>query len=337
MGDVLLDVKNLSTSFFTHQGEVQATRNVSFSLDQGDVLGVVGESGCGKSVTMLSVMKLLQFPGRIKDGQVVFKGRDLVDLSDAAMRRIRGNDIAMIFQDPLTSLNPVYTVGNQLIESIMIHRSISRREARRMAVDALKMVDIPSAEERIDQYPYEMSGGMRQRVMIAMALSCEPDLLIADEPTTALDVTIQAQILDLMGNLIDRINTAIVLITHDLGVVADFCKRVIIMYGGIIVEQAPIREIFTHPLHPYTRGLLKSIPNLEMSKADHRLATIPGAPPDLISPPQGCPFFDRCHRALTVCRKFQPEFVQEDNEHAVRCWLYDARNPNREFKVKQAT
>ncbi len=328
MSERLLDVQNLCTSFYTHQGEVQATRNVSFTLNKGEILGVVGESGCGKSVTMLSVMKLLQFPGRIKGGSINFKGRDLVTLPDYDMRRIRGNDISMIFQDPLTSLNPVYTVGNQLIESITNHRRISRREAKQRAIEALKMVEIPSAEERIHQYPYEMSGGMRQRVMIAMALSCDPDLLIADEPTTALDVTIQAQILDLMGSLIERINTAIILITHDLGVVADFCQRVIIMYGGIIVEEGPIRQIFHNPLHPYTQGLLGAVPSLEMNKEESRLTTIPGTPPDLISPPKGCPFYSRCPQALGICNRLQPEFSPAGDEHAVRCWLYDQRNPN---------
>ncbi|MCF7945653.1 MAG: ABC transporter ATP-binding protein [Spirochaetia bacterium] len=328
MNDLLLDVKNLSTSFFTHQGEVQAVRNVSFKLEKGEILGVVGESGCGKSVTMLSVMKLLQFPGDIINGTINFKGKDLVSQSDYNMRSIRGNDISMIFQDPLTSLNPVYTVGNQLIESIRNHRRISRKEAKKRAIEALRLVDIPSAEERIQQYPYEMSGGMRQRVMIAMALSCEPDLLIADEPTTALDVTIQAQILSLMEDLIKRINTAIVLITHDLGVVADFCQRVMIMYGGIIVEEGPIREIFYHPMHPYTQGLLGAVPSLEMDKGNSRLTTIPGTPPDLISPPAGCPFFFRCPNALEICNRMQPEFTAADDTHAVRCWLYDHRNPN---------
>ena len=328
MSERLLSIQDLSTSFFTHQGEVQAVRNINLELHKGEILGVVGESGCGKSVTMLSVMNLLTHPGRIKSGEIIFKDQDLIRLSDHEMRKIRGNEISMIFQDPLTSLNPVYTVGNQLIEAIIIHKNISRKRARTIAIEALRMVDIPSPEERLNQYPYEMSGGMRQRVMIAMALVCDPDLLIADEPTTALDVTIQAQILDLMANLIERVNSAIVLITHDLGVVADFCQRVIIMYGGIIVEEASINEVFKNPLHPYTTGLLQAVPSLDMEKRSVRLKTIEGAPPDLLDPPAGCPFFARCEKALSVCRTAMPAKCTATASHSVRCWLYDPRNPH---------
>jgi len=328
MSEILLDVKGLSTSFFTYQGEVEATRNVSFQLKKGEILGVVGESGCGKSVTMMSVMKLVQFPGKIKSGEIIFKGQDLVPLADSKMRHIRGDDISMIFQDPMTSLNPVYTVGNQLIESITSHRSMSAKEAKITALEALRMVEIPSPEDRLKQYPYEMSGGMRQRVMIAMALACEPDLLIADEPTTALDVTIQAQILDLMSHLIKKLNTSIIFITHDLGVVANFCQRVIIMYGGIIVEQGTIKDIFENPLHPYTHGLLGAVPSLEMDKNNSRLITIPGTPPDLISPPVGCPFYERCNKKMAICNRIQPDLLDASDDHKIRCWLFDQQNPN---------
>ncbi len=327
MSDIILEVSHLRTSFFTHLGEVQAVRDVSFDVKRGEALGIVGESGCGKSVTMLSVMKLVQEPGKILGGAISFKGKDLLAKSKAEMRSIRGNEISMIFQDPLTSLNPVFSIGNQLMESILSHNRMPRNEARKKAVDLLKLVEIPSPEERLRQYPYEMSGGMRQRVMIAMALAGEPDLLIADEPTTALDVTIQAQILGLMKGLMSRLNTAIVIITHDLGVVADFCERIIVMYGGQIVESGNKRQIFYNPLHPYTVGLLGAVPGPDMRKEEVRLATIPGSPPDLVEPPKGCPFYSRCLVAMKVCGKRCPSIESVGDGQEVRCWHYSKDNP----------
>jgi oligopeptide transport system ATP-binding protein len=322
MSKYLLDVRNLSTSFYTHFGEVQALRNISFSIKKGEIFGIVGESGCGKSVSMLSVMRLLQHPGKIKDGKIFFKNEDLTAKSKKEMKQLRGNDISMIFQDPLTSLNPVFTVGNQLIEAIVKHTKLNRIQAKKKAVEMLRLVEIPSPEKRINQYPYELSGGMRQRVMIAMALSCDPDLLIADEPTTALDVTIQAQILELMGSLKDRLDTAIIIITHDLGVVAGFCENIMIMYGGLIVEQGVTRDIFYSPKHPYTIGLLGAVPSPDMNKDETRLTTIPGSPPDLLFPPSGCPFAERCPQAMRVCAERLPYFKTISDTHKVMCWLF---------------
>ena len=317
----LLEVKDLKTSFFTHLGEVQAVRGVSFHLQRGEVLGIVGESGCGKSVTALSIMKLVQEPGRITGGQILFKEQDIVTKTNREMMTVRGNEIAMIFQDPMTSLNPVYTVGNQIMEVAIKHRGMSRKEARLKAIQALELVGIPSAGERVDNYPHEFSGGMRQRAMIAMALVCRPDLLIADEPTTALDVTIQAQILRLMKVLKDRINTSNILITHDLGIVADICNRIIVMYGGIILEVGPARDIFHNPHNPYTVGLLKSVPRLD-SKEKRRLVPIKGTPPDLLKPPPGCPFAARCPSAMKICLVKQPPALAVNDCHRVMCWLH---------------
>jgi len=320
MAEKLLEVRNVKTSFFTHVGEVQAVRGVDFTLNKGEAIGIVGESGSGKSVTSLSIMRLLQYPGKIKDGEIIFKGEDLLKKSEKEMMAIRGNEIAMIFQDPMTSLNPVYTVGNQIMEAIMKHQKLSKAEAKKKAIEMLKLVGIPSPERRVDNYPHEFSGGMRQRAMIAIALSCEPDLLIADEPTTALDVTIQAQILQLMKDLKERINTAIILITHDLGVVADVCQRIIVMYGGLVMEEGTTEDIFYNPKHPYTMGLLKSIPRMD-SKEKKRLVPIEGTPPDLLNPPKGCPFKDRCPYAMRICAEKRPPYFNISEGHRAMCWL----------------
>ncbi|SHH26436.1 ABC transporter ATP-binding protein [Tepidibacter thalassicus] len=321
MGDKLLDVKNLKTSFFTHVGEVKAIRGVSFHVDKGEALGIVGESGSGKSVTSMSIMRLLQHPGKIINGEIIFNGDDLVKKSDKEMQSIRGNDISMIFQDPMTSLNPVYTVGNQIMEAIIKHQKLSKADAKKKAIEMLRLVGIPSPEKRVNQYPHEFSGGMRQRAMIAMALSCEPQLLIADEPTTALDVTIQAQILELMKDLKNKLNTSIMLITHDLGVVADVCSRIIVMYGGLIMEEGSTDDIFYNPKHPYTLGLLKSVPKLTDKANKERLIPIPGSPPDLLKPPKGCPFAARCKYAMKICMEEMPEYTYVDEKHRSMCWL----------------
>lgn len=320
MADKLLEVKNLKTSFYTHVGEVQAVRGVSFNLNKGEALGIVGESGSGKSVTSMSLMKLLQYPGVIKEGDLIFKGENIVPKSDKEMRKVRGNEIAMIFQDPMTSLNPVYTIGDQIMEALIEHQKISKSEAREKAIDMLKLVGIPSPESRVDNYPHEFSGGMRQRAMIAIALSCQPDLLIADEPTTALDVTIQAQILELMKDLKEKINTSIILITHDLGVVADVCSRIIVMYGGLIMEEGPVEQIFYNPRHPYTKGLLKSVPRLDLNEKQ-RLIPIDGTPPDLVKPPKGCPFAARCDYAMKICMEQLPEYHSAQEGHRSLCWM----------------
>ncbi|WP_099189393.1 ABC transporter ATP-binding protein [Tepidibacter mesophilus] len=321
MKEHLLELKELRTSFFTHVGEVKAIRGVSFHLDKGEALGIVGESGSGKSVTSMSIMRLLQNPGKIIGGDIIFNGENLIKKTDKEMQAIRGNDIAMIFQDPMTSLNPVYTVGNQIIEAIVKHQKISKSDARNKAIEMLNLVGIPSPEKRIDQYPHEFSGGMRQRAMIAMALSCEPQLLIADEPTTALDVTIQAQILELMKDLKNKLDTSIILITHDLGVVADVCSRIIVMYGGVILEEGRSEDIFYNPKHPYTLGLLKSIPKLADKEDKERLIPIPGSPPDLLKPPKGCPFAARCEYAMKICIDKMPEYTYLKEGHRSMCWL----------------
>lgn len=326
----ILEVQDLRTSFFTHVGEVKAIRGVSFHLNKGEAIGIVGESGSGKSVTSMSIMKLLQYPGKIVGGKVIFKGQDLAEMNDKMMQTIRGNEIAMIFQDPMTSLNPVYTVGNQIIEAIRRHHNVSKKEAREKAIEMLKLVGIPSPEKRVDNYPHEFSGGMRQRAMIAMALSCEPSLLIADEPTTALDVTIQAQILELMKDLKDKINTSIILITHDLGVVADVCSRIVVMYGGMIMEEGLTEDVFYHPKHPYTMGLLKSIPRLDLGDKQ-RLIPIEGTPPDLLKPPKGCPFAARCPYSMKICMEEMPEYTQVDETHRAMCWLLHKDAPTVEL------
>jgi oligopeptide transport system ATP-binding protein len=315
----LLEVKNLKTVFQTYAGQVSALNNLSFEIAQGEAVGIVGESGSGKSVTMLSIMRLLSENGKIADGKIVFDGKNLKDATEKEMQNIRGNEIGMIFQDPMTSLNPLFTVGNQLIDAILKHSKLTKSEASMKAIEMLRLVGIPSPEKRLKQYPHEFSGGMRQRVMIAMALSCEPKLLIADEPTTALDVTIQAQILELMKELKTKLSTSIILITHDLGLVADVCERVIVMYGGMIVEQGKVDDIFYNTKHPYTKGLLKCIPRLNMGK--ERLKPIDGQPPDMINPPAGCPFVERCPNAMEICAIKKPEYKMTGVDHGAACWL----------------
>lgn len=335
MARKLLSVRNLKTSFFTHVGEVKAVRGISFDVNEGEVLGIVGESGSGKSVTSLSIMGLLQYPGRVVDGEILLNGEDILTYSKNQMRRVRGKEIAMIFQDPMTSLNPVYTIGNQIIEMILEHEKMSRREARARAIEMLKLVGIPAAEKRIDSYPHEFSGGMRQRVMIALALSCNPKLLIADEPTTALDVTIQAQILNLIKKLNRQFGMTTMLITHDLGVVATVCDKVAVMYGGLIMEYGTADEIFYHPRHPYTMGLLGSIPHVDGGEK-RRLIPIDGTPPDLINPPKGCPFSTRCKYCMNVCTREQPPYFAED-KHRTMCWMLDADAPkDSDYEMRKA-
>ncbi|SHJ99170.1 ABC transporter ATP-binding protein [Paramaledivibacter caminithermalis] len=338
MSQKLLEVKDLKTSFYIHLGEVQAVRGVSFSVDKGEAIGIVGESGSGKSVTSMSIMRLLQYPGRIKDGEIIFKGEDIVKKSDKEMMAIRGNEIAMIFQDPMTSLNPVFTIGDQIMEAIRRHQGLNKKDAKEKAIEMLRLVGIPSPESRVDNYPHEFSGGMRQRAMIAIALSCQPDLLIADEPTTALDVTIQAQILELMKDLKDKVNTSIILITHDLGVVADVCSRIVVMYGGLIMEEGTSEEIFYDPKHPYTMGLLKSIPRLDLGQKQ-RLVPIEGTPPDLIKPPVGCPFVSRCPYAMKICKEYRPPYFEVSKGHRSMCWLLHEKAPKVEVEtgVKRGT
>jgi peptide/nickel transport system ATP-binding protein len=314
----LLEVRDLRTSFFTPRGEARAVDGVTFSVDAGRTLGLVGESGCGKTMTALSILRLTPPSGRILSGAIVFDGRNLLALSEPEMRRVRGNAIAMIFQEPMSSLNPVFTVGNQIAEAVRLHQGLSRRAARERAIEMLRVVEIPEAEHRVDDYPHQLSGGMRQRVMIAMALSCHPRLLIADEPTTALDVTIQAQILDLLAGLQRRLGMAMVLVTHDLGIVAERADDVAIMYAGRIVEHAPVAAIFRRPLHPYTGGLLRSIPKVGAEKT-RRLETIPGLVPDLLSLPSGCHFRDRCARAIERCSRADPQLEQLEPAHWVAC------------------
>ena len=335
MARKLLSVRNLKTSFFTHVGEVKAVRGISFDVNEGEVLGIVGESGSGKSVTSLSIMGLLQYPGRVVDGEILLNGEDILTYSKNQMRRVRGKEIAMIFQDSMTSLNPVYTIGNQIMEMILEHEKMSRREARARAIEMLKLVGIPAAEKRIDSYPHEFSGGMRQRVMIALALSCNPKLLIADEPTTALDVTIQAQILNLIKKLNRQFGMTTMLITHDLGVVATVCDKVAVMYGGLIMEYGTVDEIFYHPRHPYTMGLLGSIPHVDGGEK-RRLIPIDGTPPDLINPPKGCPFSTRCKYCMNVCTREQPPYFAED-KHRTMCWLLDGEAPkNSDYEMRKA-
>ncbi|MDD7794013.1 ABC transporter ATP-binding protein [Clostridium sp. 'White wine YQ'] len=330
----LLDVKDLKTSFFTHVGEVKSVRGISFSLEKGEALGIVGESGCGKSVTMMSIMKLLQENGKITGGEVDFDGKNITKFSEKEMEKIRGNEMGMIFQDPMTSLNPVFTVGQQLTEHYIKHKKVSKADAEKKAIEMLGLVGIPSPEKRMKQYPHEFSGGMRQRVMIAMALICEPKLLIADEPTTALDVTIQAQILELMKKLKDELGTSIILITHDLGVVADVCSKINVMYGGLIVETGDVREIFYNPRHPYTWGLLGSVPNPKKLLKE-KLTPIEGQPPDLLNPPAGCPFAARCKYAMKVCLENQPPLMEIGENHRAACWLNHPNAPKVESPIKK--
>ncbi len=321
MAEPLLEVKNLKVSFRTEDGVVRAVDGVSFAVDQGEVLGIVGESGSGKSVTMMSVLRLINDPNMQVEGEVIYKGRDLMKLHKDEMREVRGDEIAMIFQDPMTSLNPVYRVGDQIVEAILTHQDVGKPAARRRAIELLRQVGIPHAEGRVDDYPHQFSGGMRQRAMIAMALGNNPDILIADEPTTALDVTIQAQIIELIDQLKDDFNSAVVLITHDLGVVAEIANEIIVMYAGRVVERAPTRQLFYDPQHPYTWGLLGSIPRLDRPKQE-RLHSIKGMPPSLINLPEGCKFRPRCPYAFDKCVE-EPELRSrvEEQAHLDRCWL----------------
>ena len=320
----VLSVKDLHVSFTTYGGEVKAVRGVSFDLHKGETLAIVGESGCGKSVTSQSIMRLIPNPpGKVTGGRILFKGRDLLKVTEPQMRKVRGADISMIFQDPMTALNPTLTIGEQIMEGILQHNDVSKKEAKQKAIDMLKLVSIPNPEERLKQYPHQFSGGMRQRIVIAMSLVCEPDVLIADEPTTALDVTIQAQILELFKEIQKKTGVSIILITHDLGVVAQVADRIAVMYAGKIVEEGNRREIFYHSQHPYTQGLLRSVPRLDLDGED--LIPIPGSPPDLFSPPVGCPFVPRCEKAMEVCDRVYPVKTQLTNEHHVDCWLQDKR------------
>ncbi len=320
MSDILLEVKNLKTRFKTDEGSFYAVDDVSFYVKKGQTLGIVGESGCGKSVTSLSVMRLIQKPGNIESGKILFKGQDLLGVSEDTMRTIRGNEIAMIFQEPMTSLNPVYTIGDQIEEAVLLHqKNLSKEQARERAIEMLRLVGIPAPEKRFNRFPTQVSGGWRQRRMIAMAISCNPELLIADEPTTALDVTIQAQILDLMRKLQKDFNAGMILITHDLGVVAEMCQEVAVMYAGRVVEFGTVEDIFYRPKHPYTRGLLDSIPHFETGHKLDQLKTIKGMVPSLYNLPQGCRFADRCPYAQEDCRQIYPTLENMRGIHKVAC------------------
>ncbi|MDY5932063.1 MAG: ABC transporter ATP-binding protein [Candidatus Ornithospirochaeta sp.] len=320
---VILDVQGLQTYFKTDAGIVKAVDGVSFVVHKGETVGLVGESGCGKSVTNLSIMKLVPSPpGKIVGGKVLYEGRDILQMSEKELRSIRGNKISMIFQDPMTSLNPFLKISTQMIETIMLHQDMTKKEARERAVQMLKEVGIPNAEKRIDCYPHQFSGGMRQRVMIAMALSCNADLLIADEPTTALDVTIQAQILELIQKMNEKMQTAVILITHDLGVVAGMCDTVCVMYAGRIVEKATTEKLFEKPMHPYTEGLIASVPKLDAKGKSEKLFSIEGQPPNVIDLPPCCPFHPRCHRTMDVCKCAYPPVKTLEENHEVACWLH---------------
>jgi oligopeptide transport system ATP-binding protein len=324
----LLEVNNLRTSFFTFSGEVQAVRNINFSLTHGEIVGIVGESGSGKSVAFLSVIRLLQEPGKIVDGEILFNGEDVLGMSKVQLRRLRNNQIGMVFQEPMTSLNPTIRVGSQIIERIRaFNKGTSKSQARAQAEKLLEIVKIPEARSHLDSYPWEMSGGMRQRVMFAIAIACNPKLLIADEPTTALDVTIQNQILKLLRSLRSEMNASIILITHDLGVVAETCERVIVMYGGMIMEEGLVDEIFYETAHQYTIGLKQSIPDINKVGGD-RLFSIAGSPPSLIDPPKGCPFCARCGKAMKVCANHCPPYFQLSSTHRSMCWLLDPDCPS---------
>ncbi|ANU26023.1 ABC transporter ATP-binding protein [Planococcus versutus] len=322
---IILDVKGLQTSFFTDDGEIPAVDNVDFYIREGEVLGIVGESGCGKSVTSLSIMGLVPSPpGEITNGEILFQDKDLTKLSEKEMRGIRGNDIAMIFQEPMTSLNPLFTIGNQLREAIKIHKKDwSKKQVQERAIEMMNLVGLPRPEGLMKDYPHQLSGGMRQRVMIAMALLCDPKVLIADEPTTALDVTIQSQILKLIKNLNERLNTAVLLITHDLGVVAESCERVVVMYAGKVVEEGPVHTIFKDPQHPYTKGLLESVPDMRFKK--ERLYSIPGNVPKPGTIKTGCKFAARCEYAFDRCFVETPELYQTADDHQTRCFLFDPK------------
>ena len=324
MTQPILSVRDLATSFFTRRGEVQAVRGVSFDVNPGEILGIVGESGSGKSITCMSVLRLLKAGGRIKGGTATFEGTDLFSLDENALSDLRGNRIGVIFQDPMTSLNPTLTVGEQVMESIRRHRKASKAEARARAIELFELVRIPSAATRLKSFPHEFSGGMRQRVMIAMALACDPQLLIADEPTTALDVTIQRQILALLKDLQKRLGMSVILITHDLGVIAEVTDRVLVLYGGLVMETAPVRDLFARPAHPYMVGLLGAVPDLR-DDTHRRLTPIPGSPPNMLAPPSGCPFAPRCPHAMAQCIAALPPLFGES--HQSRCWLQHPEAP----------
>lgn len=321
MSEHLLEVKNLRTNFATGGGIVQAVRGVSLYVDAGEFIGIIGESGCGKSVSMMSVMQLLADNAAVRADAILFDGMDLQKQSRKQMRKLLGSSIGMIFQDPMTSLNPLYTIGNQLMEPLRQHQRMTRTAARARALEMLRLVGINEPEKRLKQYPHELSGGMRQRVMIAIAMCCTPKLLIADEPTTALDVTIQAQIMELMAELKDRFSTATILITHDLGVIASVCSRVMVMYGGKIMEEGSVEDIFYAPGHPYTEGLLRSVPG-DGSGSREKLIPIPGSPPDLMNPPVGCPFAARCPKAMRICSMAPAELTELGPNHRAACWLH---------------
>lgn len=322
MAKTLVEFKDVHTYFYTEAGTVKAVNGVSYKIKEGETVCVVGESGCGKSVTALSLMRLIAAPqGEIVKGNISFYGKDITSLSEEEMMSIRGNDISMIFQEPMTSLNPVFTVGNQIMESIMLHQKLDKKQARDKAIEMVKLVGIPRAEAIVDSYPHELSGGMRQRIMIAMALSCNPKLLIADEPTTALDVTIQAQILDLMRDIKQKTQTSIMLITHDLGVVAEMADYVVVMYAGKVIEEGPVNDIFKNPLHPYTRGLLKSKPVI--NQETDRLYSIPGQVPNPIGMKDSCYFHERCEHCMEICKTQIPTIKYYDEQHKISCFLYD--------------
>ena len=319
MSENILSVQNLHTSFHTDKGEVKAVNGVTFNLEKGKILGIVGESGSGKSVTAYSIMRILEKNGRIPEGKILYKGQDIAEFSEKQMREFRGKCCSIIFQDPMTSLNPVFTVGNQLKEAIELHTDRKGKEAEARAIEMLTLVGVNEPEKRVKQYPYELSGGMRQRVMIAMALACEPDILIADEPTTALDVTIQAQILELMQSLQKKLGMAIIMVTHDLGVIADMCDEIIVMYGGRVCERGTAEDIFYRPHHEYTKGLLRSIPNVD--RIGEKLVPIPGTPINLLNMPKGCAFCPRCEEAMKICIEEQPPEMQMPDGHFASCWL----------------
>lgn len=325
MSEEILKVEDFSVSFDTYAGEVQAVRNVSFELKRGEILSIVGESGSGKSVLTQSLVKLLPSPpARIKGGKIIYDGKLISDYGFKELREIKGKEIAYIFQDPMTSLNPTVKIGKQVMEGMRAHSNISKKEAKEQAIELLRQAGIPNPEKRMEQYPHELSGGMRQRVMIAIAIAMRPKLLVADEPTTALDVTIQSQILGKLKELNNEMGMAIILITHDMGVVANMAQRVMVMYGGRVVENGKVRDIFKNPIHPYTKSLLDSVPRLD-ADTEKPLAYIVGSPPDMLDPPKGCPFSPRCHNAMEVCYREMPEFIEIGNEHHVSCWLCDER------------
>lgn len=321
MGKILVEFKNLETHFHTGEGIVKAVNNVSFKIKEGETVCVVGESGCGKSVTAMSLMRLIPSPpGKIVGGEILFEGKDVLKFTEQELMDMRGNDISVIFQEPMTSLNPVFKIGDQICEAIILHQHLSKEEAEKKAIEVLKIIGIARAEEIMKSYPHELSGGMRQRIMIAMAVCCNPKLLIADEPTTALDVTIQAQILDLMRDIKEKLNTSILLITHDLGVVAEMADYVVVMYAGKVIEEAPVLELFKNPLHPYTQGLLKSKPSVNGNET--RLYSIPGQVPNPVGMPDNCYFNERCDRCMEKCKDVQSTLVDVGNRHKVSCWLY---------------